>query len=161
MSTLLCALMQTQGWRCFSALLLTSPSKAHSVIANTKRKASVGVIFSKSFLPARLFLAFVRARDQQQHAGYPNGPHSHTHNPWVTGGTKELSRCWEPRRGQSRLRCRCLISFSPRMTFIFFPLLIPPFNPLLLSLPGSGHFRVFSSVCPHYPSPSSSILVSI
>ncbi|EOB04915.1 hypothetical protein Anapl_03066 [Anas platyrhynchos] len=62
------------GWRTTQPKMFTScqsvEEPTHSVIANTKRKATAGVIFSKSFLPARLFIAFVRARDQQQHAGF-------------------------------------------------------------------------------------------
>lgn len=146
-------------------MLLSSP--AHISFQSTQchcqhqTQSHSGSDFLQVFSPRKTFYCLCESTGPAAACGVPSGPRSHTHNPWVTGGTKELSRCWEPRSGQSRLRCRCLVSFSPRMTFIFFPLLIPPFNPLLLSLPGSGHFRVFSSVCPHYPSPSSSILVSI
>lgn len=73
-----------------------------------------------------------------EHTGYPGRPRSHTHNPWVSGGTKELLGAG----------CGAEPALLPLPPFFLtaddlrFSLLIPPFNPLHLSLPGSGHFLV-------------------
>lgn len=43
-----------------------------------------------------------RPRPRQRRV--PAQPRSHTHNPRVTGDTKELPHCWEPGRGQEGWR---------------------------------------------------------
>lgn len=83
----------------------------------------------------------------RQRTGYRRRPRSHTHNPRVTGDTKEVPRRWEPGRGQEgqpgRAGPAATASFlSHRGRPSVFSLLIPPFNPLLLSAPGSRRLLV-------------------
>lgn len=97
-----------------------------------------------------------RPRPRQRRV--PAQPRSHTHNPRVTGDTKELPRCWEPGRGQEGRPGRAgsaavfLSHWGPPSVF---SLLIPPFNPFSSTRLGQGIFLSSPSF------PGSSIPVAV